>query len=528
MSEGREVLSVNANTQLARDYHDVTKHSPESVRMSRHRLDWANKPHPFKVYRGLPTTPLPRGFPEPSMNTIEAISSRADGERVLDLATLAQVLYFSAGITKKTVLPGGEEFYFRAAACAGALYPVEVYVVSDGVRDLPAGVYHFSPKEFTLTELRKGDFRPYLADAMHKDAEGCSVTIVLTGIFWRSAWKYQTRSYRYCFWDSGTILSNTLAVATAAGLRAEVAAGFIDERVDRLLGVDGKQEGTLCLVSIGRSAEVKAGGQQLPTLDVDAAPLTREEVEYPDIHRIHSASHLTSREEVGSWRGSLRRERLTPHGQTFHLTTSPEPSRPLGEVIRRRGSTRRFRLAPIGLDQLGSILVSSTQGFEADFLNGSETTLLDIYLIVNSVDDLPSGAYFFHQPPSSLEQLKEGLFRRTAGYLCLEQPLAAEASAVVFFLSDLRKVLRRFGNRGYRAAQLEAGVIGGRMYLAAYSLGLGATGLTFYDDEVTTFFEPHAQGKDAIFVVALGRAGKVKTSVVSLELPQVSVPRERA
>jgi hypothetical protein len=82
----------------------------------------------------------------------------------------------------------------------------------------------------------------------------------------------------------------------------------------------------------------------------------------------------------------------------------------------------------------------------------------------------------------------------------------------VFFLADLQAVLQQFGNRGYRAAQLEAGIIGGKLYLAAYTLMLGATGLTFYDDEVTAFFSPHAEGKSVMFLVALGRPAKRRTT----------------
>ncbi len=74
----------------------------------------------------------------------------------------------------------------------------------------------------------------------------------------------------------------------------------------------------------------------------------------------------------------------------------------------------------------------------------------------------------------------------------------------MFFLADLNVWLDCFGNRGYRAVQLEAGILGGKMYLAAYSQRLGATGRTFYDDEVVEFFSPHAAGKSAIFLVALG------------------------
>jgi len=90
-------------------------------------------------------------------------------------------------------------------------------------------------------------------------------------------------------------------------------------------------------------------------------------------------------------------------------------------------------------------------------------------------------------------------------------PLGPAAAAVnIFFLADLRPILQRFGNRGYRAVQLEAGILGGKLYLAAYAQRLGATGLTFFDDDVTRFFSPHAEGKSAIFLVALGHSAKHK------------------
>ena len=75
-------------------------------------------------------------------------------------------------------------------------------------------------------------------------------------------------------------------------------------------------------------------------------------------------------------------------------------------------------------------------------------------------------------------------------------------------MADLEKILERYGNRGYRAAQLEAGICGGKVYLSAHSLGLGATGMTFYDDDVTDFFSPHAEGKSLMFLVAAGVEGR--------------------
>ncbi len=130
------------------------------------------------------------------------------------------------------------------------------------------------------------------------------------------------------------------------------------------------------------------------------------------------------------------------------------------------------------------------------------------YLIVHAVEGLNSGAYVFHRDRGFLECLKTGNFRDQAGYLGLEQQLAADAAVDIFFLANLRPIFERFGNRGYRAVQLEAGILGGKLYLAAYAQHLGATGLTFYDDDVIRFFSPHAEGKSAVFLVAIGKSDR--------------------
>jgi hypothetical protein len=132
----------------------------------------------------------------------------------------------------------------------------------------------------------------------------------------------------------------------------------------------------------------------------------------------------------------------------------------------------------------------------------------DIYAIVNAVEGLAPGKYFFDARRSLLVTLGYGDFRNRATYLALEQDLAGDAAAAVFFLADLEPCLEAMGNRGYRAVQFEAGILGGRIYLGAYAQRLGATGLTFFDDDVTEFFSPHATGKDAIFLVAIGHPAR--------------------
>ena len=510
---------MNRDTARAWSYHDLTKHSYWSVRTTPHYLDWENQPSPFKIYPSIEPIPLSRDLPQsgvPALAAVASVGVETTAEAKPSLDQLASVLFYSAGVTKKKTYPGGEVF-FRAAACAGARYPTEVYVVCGELEGLEAGVYHFNPGDFALRRLRDGDLRGMVARAagFGQTVVEAPVTLVYSALSWRSTWKYRDRAYRYHFWDSGMILANALAMAAAHNLPAQVVMGFVEDEMNRLLGLDGQQELALALLTLGHTtgpAPSSVTAEELPELTFEALSLSRKLVDYPSIREMHEASSLTTPDEVAEWRDAkLDRRPRAVTGKLFPLACPPPdelPGESVEEGVLRRASTRRFARKLIPFADLSVILDRSTRGIPADFLGQSPAGLNDIYLIVNRISDLPPGAYIFHRNEQTLELLKEGDFSERARYLTLEQDLGGEASATLFFMADLRSVLDRLGNRGYRAAQTEAGIIGGKMYLAAYALKRGATGLTFYDDDVTEFFSPHAAGKSCIFVTAVGVPGK--------------------
>ena len=158
---------------------------------------------------------------------------------------------------------------------------------------------------------------------------------------------------------------------------------------------------------------------------------------------------------------------------------------------------------------MSAALWAATRPLPADVAAG----LVDVYLIVNAVDGVAPGAYAYW-PGRGLELVRAGEFRREAAYLTLEQALGGDAAATIFFLAPLDPILAAGGERAYRLVNLEAGVGGGRAYLAAYGTAFGASGLTFYDADVVRFFSPHAEGRDAIFVTALGRSGSTQNRVL--------------
>jgi SagB-type dehydrogenase family enzyme len=505
----------NQDIQAAWTYHDGTKHSYWSIRSNPHFLDWANRPQPFKIYPSVEPLPLLRELPQTGVAALSAISEPLPASRahsVPDVQDLARILYFSAGITKQRKSPGGE-IYFRAAACTGALYEIELYVVTGDLPGLHAGVYHFNPADVSLRLLREGDFRGNLAQATANEPAVASapLTIICTGTYWRNAWKYQARTYRHFGWDNGTLLANMLAVSAASGLPAKMVLGFVDAEVNRLLDLDSRREVSLCLVPIGHRSEGSLPPpREAPVLDLETIAPSQREVEYPAMLAMHDASSLECEEEVAQWRGKqLLVAPPARAGEEVQLRRLPQEEQPrdtIEQVILRRGSTRVFdKTASITSAQLSTILNCATRGLPDDFLEPAGAQLNDLYLIVHSVEGLGPGAYFYCRERNTLELLKAGEFRAEAHHLGLDQQLPADACVDIFFLADLNRILERYGNRGYRAVQLEAGAIGGRMYLATYAQRLGATGLTFFDDDVTTFFSPHAKGKSAVFLLAIGK-----------------------
>jgi SagB-type dehydrogenase family enzyme len=507
-------------------YHETTKHSEVSIGASAHYLDWDNKPAQFKEYKNLASVALPRNFPRPEENSIKAIKAETKdaGGRLIDMGVVSELLFFSAGLTRK--MKFGKEFYYmRAASATGALYPIELYVVSGRVPGLEAGVYHFNPLHFSLVKLREGDYRFALNDAGSPDSLSAPFTLAFTSLAWRNAWKYEARSYRHWFWDSGVIVANLLATSNSAGLDTKLVLSFVDSEVDQLLGLEAKKEATVALAVVGASVGEKAPSMHkpIPRLALDVNPLSTEEVDYPIIWETNDASQLKSKPETESWKSSLRRfTRIVPLATpAFPLRESEKDLSPqLDDVILLRGSTRKFARDPISFDRLSAIIHASATNIPLDFLPDKET-LIDFYFIANDVQGLSPGSYFYNVNTSSVEQLKVLKNRSMSGYLCLGQQLFSDASVVFFLMTDLVSALKSLGNRGYRAAQFEAGVRAGKIYLSSYAVGIGASGSTFFDDAVTEFLSPHAKEKSPMIAVGVGipaykaRPGRVLPQIES-------------
>jgi SagB-type dehydrogenase family enzyme len=175
-------------------------------------------------------------------------SQRRYQDRPLTMAELTALVWATQGITLAS-----RHYLLRTAPSAGALYPVETYLAVNRVEGLETGIWHLNVQSFELELLSAADSRRALVEAgLAQNFLGtASVVFVWTGILNRAMWKYRERAIRYVFLDAGHICQNLMLAATALGLGCCPVGAFLDDEVERLLGVDGQEEVALYLASVG-------------------------------------------------------------------------------------------------------------------------------------------------------------------------------------------------------------------------------------------------------------------------------------
>ncbi len=175
----------------------------------------------------------------------ERRSLREFGKTALTREEISQLLWAAQGITSRDGL--------RTAPSAGALYPLELYLVVGMVRDLDPGVYKYAPAGHKLTKIIAGDQRHQLAAAAHGQdcVANAAAVLVFTAVERRTTRKYGSRGVRYVHVEIGHAAQNVFLQATALGLGAVVVGAFEDDAVGELLRLP-QGEAPLCLMPLGR------------------------------------------------------------------------------------------------------------------------------------------------------------------------------------------------------------------------------------------------------------------------------------
>jgi len=261
-----------------RTFQNMTSYHRDS--MEERELEWRNKPSTYKFYSYAPVISLPSPAQTPGEDPGPDLwncvghrrSVRSFGATPLSLLELSRLLWASAGVTTTFITPHGQDFY-RAAPTAGALYPIETYVVANRVEGLEPGLYHYRVAgldilerpiiegSHSLEQLKTGDLRSQIAAAA-LDQPMCGkagVVFLWTAVFARSEWKYRERAYRYFYLDAGHMAAQLSLAAVAQGLGSCAVAAFYDDEVNALLDVDGQTEGIVYMTATGRPSRPFGG-----------------------------------------------------------------------------------------------------------------------------------------------------------------------------------------------------------------------------------------------------------------------------
>lgn len=406
-------------------YHNLTKHSYESVRTNPNRLDWELQPSVFKIYT----------------NTIDEIAFDQSNSK-------HRFLYLIAGITAKKSYPG-VEYYLRTNPSAGALYPNEIYFQARNIQGFINGIYHFNIANSCFELLYNlNDFEGLEAN-LGLESQYDGFIFLISSVYYRSAWKYKNRALRYCLLDAGHLLGALEASCYVYEKSMAIQYNFDKIALNEMFGFSNKEFFTCAMVSATQT------NKKVSSLKMS--------LEYCDPCYYFEKNELIEQAYMDSIQ--LKSNKIEPQNIPFDFEKTK-----FEEVIFKRRSIRDLKAQSMRKDDFDTILQTIQLPLQQD-----TNEEVKVYAVINRVEQMMCGVL------CDSKYLRTGNFAQKAGYLCLEQSLGSQ-SAVTFFLvskgSNYQVLYQKAGIIGHR-------IYLASNYLGIGCSGIGA----YYDDEVLEFLE---------------------------------------
>jgi SagB-type dehydrogenase family enzyme len=488
-------------------YHEATKHHFRRYARSPGFMDWKNQPHPFRSYSHVPAVNLPLLDRYPSEEYM-ALYVRPQKSTRFELTSIAGFLELSLGLSAWKGA-GGAQWSLRMNPSSGNLHPTEAHLILPDMPGLTAGAYHYYPYNHNLEQRAK--FSPLFWKIIYQHFQQPGFLIGLTSIYWREAWKYGERAFRYCNHDVGHALAALSFSASLFGWKVSCLTALSDAEIMTVLGLDKvpwlpleeEHPDLLCFVHPPIASGI---ARHLPQEAIKMAEdlayagipnrLSAEPVDWPIITR--AAVH-TQKQRSG----------VDASAYVYDpLLQNPKPTLGAAEIIRQRRSAVSFdRKGFIRKEVLLAILDKTlprkdTPPFDVNLMPPH----VNLLLFVHHVKDLDPGLYFYGRSTKDLAAVKEmshsellwrpvdeqkrlfllqkGDFRQTAALVSCGQEIAGDST---FSLGMIARFKETIEQKPYRYRQLfwETGMIGQVLYLEAEARGVRGTGIgCFFDDPV--------------------------------------------
>ena len=487
------------NTGTIQDYHQRTKHHPDRYARSAGYMDWQNQPNPFRFYADAERLELPLWEVPQAVSYGALFDSPVVESRPVELSSVAALLELGLGLSAWKRY-GTSEWSLRMNPSSGNLHPTEAYLLLPETADLPACIAHYSPLLHCLEIRYRFDSE---TAGFIKESGGFG--LILSSIFWREAWKYGERAFRYTQHDIGHALGALRFSATLQGWKLGIVPEINSELLDRLLGfsdaqqVPGEAERADCLCWI--SAQEQAASDlvswlsNLPPPDYRDTPnpLSPAVVDWPVIDE--AAKLCTS---PGYPRDRPAASPASGGKSSLHDATT---------IIRQRRSAQAYDAAGSRMDYASfrGILQATLPTGGAPFDLLSMPSAVHLFVFVHRVDGLEPGLYCLLRNDQDLAGLREscsadflwqrvepelplyllqpGDYRTMAESISCHQAIAGDSSFSLGMLARFDELLEE-APWVYPALFWEAGLIGQVLYLEAEEKGFRGTGIGCYFDDV--------------------------------------------
>lgn len=471
-------------------------------------VDWADAPLPFKLYQGLPTTPLPAG-----VSVTPRLTDCAD----MNLVAMGELLRYSYGIHQmchvRMPSEDGEwaedmQLLRRFVPSGGGLYPSELYAYLK-LEGVTPGVYHYDVAHHRLVLLREGNFDAYLERALgHRHNLGsCFGTLFVSTMFWKNFFKYDQFAYRLQGLDAGVLMGQVLEVSKRMGVATRVCYQFLDEAIHHLLGLRADEEAVYAVIplgleegSIAMDTALSNPSQPIETVGVlckDWPALGHRYVQKSKRKRDYGA--LLNINEASKFRSTAGFTKLTvchtlndsKHGERFPLPEAPPGEYDFLAACKARYSPGLdFVSHRVSLEELATLLQHACASFPyANDLEAEDSEVgsrISIVLCAYGVNGLPDGAYHYDAKAHALRILRVG-DHRMALQMSLSMPTVNffQVPMCLHLVGPSTHLRETFGYRGYRICQMEIGIVLQKLLLTASWLGTGGHPLLGYDEGVS-------------------------------------------
>lgn len=500
------------NIDIVKEYHERTKHFPNRYAASLGYMDWATQPDPYRSFDGARTVPLP--LPEKNDTPTYAELFGQQKAAPLTRDSLSRMLRYALGLAAIKCM-GTECWALRCNASSGNLHPTEGYIILPPIEGIgtKSTVAHYTPKDHTLELLHLFD------TDFWDDLPAGSFLFGISSIVWREAWKYGERAFRYTQLDAGHAIRSVTVAAHLNGWHTRLFDAMPPDTIDALLGFDQKER---------FRAQEEEISDALLLLTPTETPLPSPDTLLQACRMPYEGKANLLSPAHHPWEAITLVERATdlPSSPLPAIETSASPNRcdTAAETIilaRRSARAMDFGRTKISMDAFRQLMHSTSSAF-APFASATS-----FVLFIHDVETLEPGLYLYLLNDSYLDTFKKsmrndfvftpvdehlylleaGSFKTQAKFISCSQEIASDGAFSLGMLSEFTPQLERHGAQRYKSLYWECGAIGQQLYLEATSLGLSATGIgCFLDDVIHRLLGLEGDDFQSLYHFTIGRA----------------------